>query len=248
MEKYRVCPGCKTNLPFSAFGKKSGSKARKDGTRSRCKACESQAYKIYCEINREKVKATKQKWQSKNPHKKAAYAATYRLKNLEKIKQYQIVYTRNHVEDARVYRANRPQEAKDRKKLQDKDYARKNRHKNRAATRRYRLNNPEKVRDSAKKYRLANKELQALKSAKRRSIKNDNSTFQVTRKELLKLYSSNCFYCGVSGRMELDHVIPVSRGGSNSIGNFVASCRPCNASKGKKTITEWKKWKKDYAL
>jgi len=49
-----------------------------------------------------------------------------------------------------------------------------------------------------------------------------------------------CAYCGRRGvKMECDHVIPVSRGGSNDLENLVASCFDCNRSKRDKTIEEW---------
>lgn len=42
-----------------------------------------------------------------------------------------------------------------------------------------------------------------------------------------------CFYCGIAIGMDghLDHLIPVYYGGTNKLGNFVASCAPCNLTK-----------------
>ena len=43
-----------------------------------------------------------------------------------------------------------------------------------------------------------------------------------------------CVYCGVSGteaELEVDHVHPVSKGGSHHIGNLVTACRNCNQKK-----------------
>lgn len=49
-----------------------------------------------------------------------------------------------------------------------------------------------------------------------------------------------CRYCGVrGGRLECDHVIPVSRGGATNERNLVTACKPCNRSKGDKTLEEW---------
>ena len=66
----------------------------------------------------------------------------------------------------------------------------------------------------------------------------------------------NCYYCGrelaLLGDIEkwqqgyefayADHVIPKSRGGSNSLDNLVLACRLCNTEKGAKTADEYLEW------
>ena len=54
---------------------------------------------------------------------------------------------------------------------------------------------------------------------------------------------SYCWYCNcvlTEETSSLDHVLPVSRGGSDCPQNLVAACRRCNSSKGNKTIPEWR--------
>jgi len=47
-----------------------------------------------------------------------------------------------------------------------------------------------------------------------------------------------CRYCGEKGgRLECDHVMPISRGGDNSDDNLVTSCRTCNRSKRDRIIS-----------
>lgn len=51
-----------------------------------------------------------------------------------------------------------------------------------------------------------------------------------------------CRYCGEKGgRLECDHVIPVSRGGNHSDDNLVTACMQCNRAKRDKivSIDEW---------
>lgn len=49
-----------------------------------------------------------------------------------------------------------------------------------------------------------------------------------------------CQYCGVRGvQLQCDHIIPVSRGGSNDLSNLATACRKCNLSKHDKTPEEW---------
>lgn len=49
-----------------------------------------------------------------------------------------------------------------------------------------------------------------------------------------------CQYCWVrGGRLECDHVVPVSRGGTHDLSNLVTACFACNRSKRNKTVEEW---------
>lgn len=41
-----------------------------------------------------------------------------------------------------------------------------------------------------------------------------------------------CRYCGATGELIMEHVIPVIKGGATHMGNLVAACVPCNARKG----------------
>jgi len=47
-----------------------------------------------------------------------------------------------------------------------------------------------------------------------------------------------CQYCGKTGGLTIDHVIPVSRGGKSNFDNCVAACKKCNSKKGNKLPSE----------
>jgi hypothetical protein len=52
---------------------------------------------------------------------------------------------------------------------------------------------------------------------------------------------STCHYCGDQGEtMCADHVVPLSRGGTNERDNLVCCCIPCNSSKADRLLSEWK--------
>jgi 5-methylcytosine-specific restriction endonuclease McrA len=74
---------------------------------------------------------------------------------------------------------------------------------------------------------------------KRRATKKRASLFLVTAKDLLRVLSRGCFYCDNTAT-QIDHVVPLSRGGSHSVGNIVGSCERCNKQKGSKFIAEWR--------
>lgn len=53
-----------------------------------------------------------------------------------------------------------------------------------------------------------------------------------------------CTYCGCrKGPFDFDHILPVSKGGSNDPSNLTLACASCNRSKGGKTLAEWIAWK-----
>ncbi len=50
-----------------------------------------------------------------------------------------------------------------------------------------------------------------------------------------------CKYCGATGvPLQLDHVVPRSRGGADEAENLAPACKPCNSSKGARTPEEWR--------
>tara|TARA_R110001606_G_scaffold350278_1_gene500397 strand:+ start:333 stop:851 length:519 start_codon:yes stop_codon:yes gene_type:complete len=103
-------------------------------------------------------------------------------------------------------------------------------------------NNPDKVASALKTWRDSNPEAVRNASAKRRALKLNNGTFRVTAKELRRMLAAGCSYCDALAE-HIDHIVPISHGGTHSIGNLTGACASCNLSKGAKFITEWKKGK-----
>ena len=62
-----------------------------------------------------------------------------------------------------------------------------------------------------------------------------------SRKNIFVRDGYKCLYCGAKAPrvvLELEHVIPKSKGGPNTWDNLVASCHGCNQKKGDKTPEE----------
>ncbi|MFG2337495.1 RNA-guided endonuclease IscB [Streptomyces yangpuensis] len=60
------------------------------------------------------------------------------------------------------------------------------------------------------------------------------------REFLLAAWKRSCAYCGATGvRLNVEHVIPRSRGGSDRVTNLVLACVPCNQAKGATCIDEF---------
>lgn len=83
-------------------------------------------------------------------------------------------------------------------------------------------------------YRRENPEVMAAISQRRRARQqnapvNDFTSEQWT--EIKAAYKQRCAYCHKRRKLTVDHVVPLSRGGSNTASNIVPACRSCNSSK-----------------
>ena len=61
------------------------------------------------------------------------------------------------------------------------------------------------------------------------------------RFEVFKRDSFTCQYCGAKAPdvlLQVDHIEPVSKGGTNDILNLVTSCQPCNAGKSDRELSD----------
>lgn len=189
-------------------------KARaKDGLQPSCKDCHNVTCRKYVVANPDKRRETTRKWRETNKDQIAESGRSYREANAEKEK-----------ERHRRYALENPQKELEKQRR----WAKANREKARERSRRWRENNPQKFRDMKQR---------------RRAMETNNGLFEVSEKELKRLLSSPCVGCGVGDQIEVDHIIPVTRGGHYSIGNVQPLCRSCNASKNNKLMIEWRVWR-----
>ncbi len=56
---------------------------------------------------------------------------------------------------------------------------------------------------------------------------------------MLNKWDGQCAYCEKEGSLEVEHLIPRSRGGSNRVSNLVIACRACNTQKGTLNLEEF---------
>lgn len=60
------------------------------------------------------------------------------------------------------------------------------------------------------------------------------------REYLLEKWGHRCAYCGAEGvPLEVDHIVPRSRGGSNRVSNLTLACHDCNQRKGNRPLEEF---------
>jgi 5-methylcytosine-specific restriction endonuclease McrA len=97
---------------------------------------------------------------------------------------------------------------------------------------------PEKAKARQKRWEEKNYEKVLVKGhnyrARRRNAKGTISGDEW--KSLCEKYDNKCLRCGKQGRMTLDHVIPLSLGGENTIDNAQPLCHSCNSGKGARHI------------
>lgn len=75
--------------------------------------------------------------------------------------------------------------------------------------------------------------------SRRRARERNAKTFYITDKDLRRLKNSPCYLCGEKAS-HIDHIIPLSRGGTHGIGNLAAMCAYENMSKGNLFLVDFK--------
>ena len=114
-----------------------------------------------------------------------------------------------------------------------------------AKMRAYKEANKEKLANDQKEYRKANPERHAEDENRRRARKHgaDGSHTSSDAKRIRLVQGDKCAYCRarLNGRGHLDHIVAISRGGSNWPKNLQWVCALCNTRKHAKDPIEFAK-------
>ena len=119
---------------------------------------------------------------------------------------------------------------------------------NEDAIRAYAEANRLRKRESNKAWQMANP-LAVVATAHRRRARIAGGGGSFTKSDVLELLAAQawkCAYCEVSvaeGGFEVDHFIPVAKGGPNVKGNLRIACQTCNRQKGQKDPSEFMRWR-----
>jgi len=99
----------------------------------------------------------------------------------------------------------------------------------------YRIAHPGKMRRVDAKYRAEHASIRRAQDARRRAAKRDApGSFCANQwKRIVAHYSptNRCLHCGKVSILTVDHVVPLSRGGSNYPSNLQPLCISCNLRK-----------------
>jgi 5-methylcytosine-specific restriction endonuclease McrA len=85
-------------------------------------------------------------------------------------------------------------------------------------------------------------DMQALQHPEIRGIDYQQGTLQgyEVREYLLEKWGRQCAYCHKGNRpLQVEHIMPKTRGGTNRVSNLTLACEPCNQKKGDRTAEEF---------
>lgn len=104
-----------------------------------------------------------------------------------------------------------------------------------------RIHNAEKGRLYAREWAKSHPEARrAAESRRRQRIRTDMTPEDILISVSYRQAIANdlCVYCGEAADSE-DHVVPLSRGGTDHWWNLVRACQKCNSSKKDRLLEEW---------
>ena len=169
--------------------------------------------KEYRAQNKEKVAETQKKYYERNKEELATNNKRWRQDNKEKLKKYKTEYYQKNKVDINKRVAKWRAEHKEL---------------HRARARRFHEQNPEsgKVSRHRRRARIA------------------KAGGRFTAEDIRNMYATQgakCYYCSISieDGYHIDHMLPISRCGTNSPENLCLACAPCNFKKHTKTAEEF---------
>lgn len=224
----KTCTKCREPKLLDAFPKR---KTAKDGRRGECRDCtaksrdtpEYKAYmadylKEYAKENKPVLDLRKKNWYAENRELTLRRSAEWYRAHPERVRvRQQADYQKNRVRIRIVFRA-------------------------------WYVENAAKCREYSRLWKKNNPAAVATYDLRRRvrgGPRPSKARIEALRRE------TNCAYCGraffslggragsVITRRNIDHVVPICKGGKNDDDNFVAACGRCNLSKHGKQLAEW---------
>jgi HNH endonuclease len=199
----KVCKDCKADKDLADFYENA---ELADGHFNKCKVC---------------VRASTQRYRREHLEQYAQYERA--RANLPHRVEARRKYQEEHKEQIAEYKKRWAAENEDSVSASRHRHYENNRDEVIARSKKWAENNPEKVRQ-AKANNIRRR--RAARYASR-----GNFTFREFN-ELCEHYGNRCLACGATeALLEADHVVPVTKGGSDNIGNIQPLCGSCNRKK-----------------
>jgi len=182
----------------------------------------------YREANREKIRERHRLWVAENPDRAKDNIRTWREKHPEKNMEYCRKYAEANQDKIREKARARKSSPEERKKASIQ------------AAIRYRENREVLKEKSRVAQKLMSSEQRFVRNHRYRANKM-GSIGSVTENEvrlLVNYYERTCAYCLNREATQIDHIVPLSRGGANGIENLVPSCGLCNTRKNSRSFED----------
>jgi 5-methylcytosine-specific restriction endonuclease McrA len=204
----KQCNKCGEWKPRADFYRDS---AARDGLHGRCKECSVASRKAWAKNNPNKIKRYRKEDYGKHADNYKAKAKEWSETNPEWKRKTDRQWRENN---------------KERKSISDKIYRLFHRDKDlhNARTREYHANNPEKTR---------------AYNRRRRAVKLDagGGGISAADERFLKSYTNGtCSYCGKKARLQIDHIVALTKGGRDDFDNAAPACETCNKKKGNRSL------------
>ena len=151
---------------------------------------------------------------------------------------YEATHKEQRKEIQRKWKANNPEKYKASRKNSLGKWIAENRDKVRGYVKKWNDKNRGKVNEYHKVWKAKNPDKVATSRHNTRAQRKGaegKHTAQEWR-ELCERYGNKCLCCGEEKPLSVDHVIPLSKGGTNYIDNIQPLCLTCNKRKNTKTI------------
>lgn len=218
----KFCTGCDSVLPVSDFGRRAKSP---DGLKRRCKVCSRREAKARYWTNVQAYREYARDYRNAHPELYKEACKKYRAANLEERRAQSREY-------GAQYRAT--PEGKAKAKANDAAYYQRNAEKVKARVRAYKDSDPEAARERDRQWKKANPDKVRALNNKRRARKRDAEGSHTAAEwdVLCEAHGHRCAGCREARPLTRDHIVPLSKGGSDAIENIQPLCIGCNTSKG----------------
>ena len=213
MVEMKCCSKCNKSLPVTTeyFSKSNNAKG---GYYTICKDCKRIKYAEWYADNKKKRRSSARNWYINNRERVNQATTDRRRLNPEKARESRKRYYETHKDEIKAKEHKRFSENKERSALLHRIWRKSHKEYSAIWARRYR--------------------------ARKFSAEGSHSIKDVSL--ILKNQSYKCWWCGKSVKSKkyhVDHIIPLSKGGSDNAANLCIACPECNMSKGSKTSQEY---------
>lgn len=126
--------------------------------------------------------------------------------------------------------------------LRNKEWVRDNKKRRSQYIKKRYWKNKKELREQEREWRNTSRGrlARAANEARRRARIRSNSTpSQDINVEYIQKTIGCCSYCGSTENLSIEHIVPVAKGGDNSLANLTMACMTCNCSKQDKDLIQW---------